>query len=67
MVGGIQQGTDRATLALCRAAIAGHATLDVAKAAGRALDEITSYLADQRRRNLVIASAAKGRPRWPAE
>jgi methyl-accepting chemotaxis protein len=59
MVGGIQQGTDRAVSAMQSSNSRAHATLDVAKAAGQALDEIAEAISQINERNLVIASAAE--------
>jgi methyl-accepting chemotaxis protein len=59
MVGGIQQGTDRAVSAMQSSNSRAHSTLDVAKAAGQALDEIAEAISQINERNLVIASAAE--------
>ncbi|WP_341305188.1 methyl-accepting chemotaxis protein [Pseudomonas sp. TMP25] len=59
MVGGIQQGTDRAVNAMQNSNSRARSTLDVAKAAGQALDEIAVAIAQINERNLVIASAAE--------
>lgn len=59
MVGGIQQGTDRAVNAMQNSNSRARSTLDVAKAAGQALDEIAVAISQINERNLVIASAAE--------
>lgn len=59
MVGGIQQGTDSAVNAMQNSNSRARSTLDVAKAAGQALDEIAVAIGQINERNLVIASAAE--------
>lgn len=59
MVSGIQQGTDRAVSAMQNSNIRARSTLDVAKAAGQALDEIAAAISQINERNLVIASASE--------
>ena len=59
MVSGIQQGTDKAVNAMQSSNSRARSTLDIAKAAGLALDEITAAIAQINERNLVIASASE--------
>ncbi|SEM47022.1 methyl-accepting chemotaxis protein [Pseudomonas sp. ok272] len=59
MVGGIQQGTDQAVSSMQRSNTLARSTLDVAEAAGRALDEIAVAIAEINERNMVIASASE--------
>ncbi|SIQ95457.1 methyl-accepting chemotaxis protein [Aquipseudomonas alcaligenes] len=59
MIGGIQQGTERAVGAMQQSAGRTGATLELAQAAGRALDEIAQAISSINERNLVIASASE--------
>ena len=59
MVSGIQQGTDKAVNAMQNSNSRARSTLDVAKAAGQALDEIAAAISQINERNLVIASASE--------
>ncbi|MBU0808161.1 methyl-accepting chemotaxis protein [Pseudomonas sp. MIL19] len=59
MVSGIQQGTDKAVNAMQTSNNRARSTLDVAKAAGQALEEITAAISQINERNLVIASASE--------
>ena len=59
MISGIQQGTDKAVSAMQNSNSRARSTLDVAKAAGQALDEIAAAIAQINERNLVIASASE--------
>lgn len=59
MISGIQQGTDKAVNAMQSSNSRARSTLDIAKAAGLALDEITAAIAQINERNLVIASASE--------
>jgi len=59
MVSGIQQGTDKAVSAMQNSNSRARSTLDVAKAAGQALDEIAAAISQINERNLVIASASE--------
>jgi methyl-accepting chemotaxis protein len=59
MVSGIQQGTDKAVNAMQNSNSRARSTLDVAKAAGQALDEIAVAISQINERNLVIASASE--------
>jgi methyl-accepting chemotaxis protein len=59
MVGGIRLGTDQAVSAMHTSNQRARATLDVAKAAGSALDEIAVAISAINERNLVIASASE--------
>ncbi|MGE6791150.1 methyl-accepting chemotaxis protein [Pseudomonas guineae] len=59
MISGIQQGTDKAVNAMQNSNTRARSTLDVAKAAGQALEEITAAISHINERNLVIASASE--------
>ena len=59
MIGGIQQGTDQAVSSMQQSNTRARSTLDVAKAAGTALEEIASAFTLINERNLVIASASE--------
>lgn len=59
MIGGIQQGTDQAVSSMQRSNTLARSTLDVAEAAGRALDEIAVAISEINERNMVIASASE--------
>jgi methyl-accepting chemotaxis protein len=59
MVGGIRQGTDQAVSAMQNSNQRARSTLEVAKAAGGALDEIAVAISAINERNLVIASASE--------
>ncbi|NMX62537.1 methyl-accepting chemotaxis protein [Pseudomonas sp. WS 5059] len=59
MIGGIQQGTDQAVSAMQQSNGRARATLDIAKSAGTALEEIASAFTLINERNLVIASASE--------
>ncbi|MES2819028.1 MAG: methyl-accepting chemotaxis protein [Pseudomonadota bacterium] len=59
MVSGIQQGTDKAVSAMQSSNARAHVTLEVAQAAGKALDQIAVAIGEISERNLVIASASE--------
>ena len=59
MIGGIQQGTDSAVDSMQQSNVRARATLDLAKSAGTALEEIASAFTLINERNLVIASASE--------
>ncbi len=59
MIGGIQQGTDHAVSAMQNSNTRARSTLDVARAAGEALDQIAQAISQINERNLVIASASE--------
>jgi methyl-accepting chemotaxis protein len=59
MIGGIQQGTERAVSSMHNSNQRTGSTLALAQAAGLALDEIAQAIASINERNLVIASASE--------
>ena len=59
MIGGIQQGTDRAVQAMQRSKDQARSTLVVAEAAGEALNQIAAAIATISERNLLVASASE--------
>lgn len=59
MISGIQQGTERSVSSMQNSNQRAHSTLDVARAAGDALENITRAIASINERNLVIASASE--------
>ena len=59
MVAGIQQGTDQAVAAMQASNDHAHSTLDIARAAGEALGQITAAIGNITERNLIIASASE--------
>ena len=59
MIGDVHQGTDRAVQAMQASNQRARRTLDVARAAGEALDDITRAISQISERNLVIASASE--------
>ncbi|MGP6460994.1 methyl-accepting chemotaxis protein [Pseudomonas parakoreensis] len=59
MIGGIQQGTDSAVNSMQQSSLRANSTLELAKAAGEALEEIASAFTLINERNLVIASASE--------
>ncbi|MHA3738259.1 methyl-accepting chemotaxis protein [Pseudomonas sp. Eth.TT006] len=59
MIGGIQQGTDSAVSSMQQSSVRAISTLELAKAAGEALEEIASAFTVINERNLVIASASE--------
>ncbi|MDR9862092.1 methyl-accepting chemotaxis protein [Pseudomonas baetica] len=59
MIGGIQQGTDSAVSSMQQSNVRASSTLELAKAAGAALEEIASAFTLINERNLVIASASE--------
>ncbi len=59
MIGGIQSGTERAVTAMQSSNGRTRSTLDVAQAAGVALEQITQAISAINERNLVIASASE--------
>ena len=59
MIGGIQHGTDQAVSAMQHSNTRARSTLEVAKAAGTALEEIASAFTQINERNIVIASASE--------
>lgn len=59
MIGGIQQGTDSAVSSMQQSNSRARSTLELAKSAGMALEEIASAFTLINERNLVIASASE--------
>ena len=59
MIGGIQQGTEEAVSSMQQSNSRAHSTLEVAKAAGVALEDIATAFTQINERNLVIASASE--------
>ncbi len=59
MIGAIQSGTDQAVSAMQNSNSRASATLEIAQAAGGALDLITQAISSINERNLVIASASE--------
>ena len=59
MIGGIQQGTEEAVSSMQQSNSRAHTTLEVAKAAGVALEDIATAFTQINERNLVIASASE--------
>lgn len=59
MISGIQQGTDLAVSSMQHSNTRARSTLDIAKSAGTALEEIASAFTLINERNLVIASASE--------
>lgn len=59
MIGDVHQGTDKAVTAMQASNERARATLEVARTAGEALDEITRAISQISERNLVIASASE--------
>jgi methyl-accepting chemotaxis protein len=59
MIGGIRQDTDEAVNAMHSSNSLASATLDVARSAGEALEEITQSISQINERNLMIASASE--------
>ena len=59
MISGIQQGTDQAVNSMQQSNIRARSTLEIAKSAGMALEEIASAFTLINERNLVIASASE--------
>lgn len=59
MIGDVHQGTDKAVLAMQTSNERARTTLDVAKTAGEALDDIARAISQISERNLVIASASE--------
>ena len=59
MIGGIQNGTDRAVQAMQHSNDQARSTLVIAQAAGQALDEIAAAIATISERNLLVASASE--------
>jgi len=59
MVSGIQHGSTQAVNAMENSSSRAQSTLDVARSAGNALEEITRSIGEISQRNLVIASAAE--------
>jgi methyl-accepting chemotaxis protein len=59
MIGGIQQGTDSAVSSMQQSNSRARSTLELAKSAGSALEEIASAFTLINERNLVIASASE--------
>ncbi|WDR34517.1 methyl-accepting chemotaxis protein [Pseudomonas serboccidentalis] len=59
MIGGIRQGTDSAVSSMQQSSLRANSTLELAKAAGVALEEIASAFTLINERNLVIASASE--------
>nr|WP_089042710.1 methyl-accepting chemotaxis protein [Pseudomonas fluorescens] len=59
MISGIQQGTDQAVNSMQQSNTRARSTLDLAKSAGMALEEIASAFTLINERNLVIASASE--------
>ncbi|AGA87002.1 methyl-accepting chemotaxis protein McpS [Pseudomonas sp. SCT] len=59
MIGDVHQGTDRAVQAMQVSNERARTTLDLARAAGEALEEIAAAISQISERNLVIASASE--------
>jgi len=59
MIGGIQSGTEKTVTAMQNSNQRARSTLEVAKAAGQALEQITEAIAMINERNQVIASASE--------
>ena len=59
MIGGIRHDTDEAVTAMHSSNSLASATLDVARSAGEALEEITRSISQINERNLMIASASE--------
>ena len=59
MVAGIQSGTHEAVISMARNTERTQSTLELANAAGEALNQITASIAQINERNLVIASASE--------
>jgi methyl-accepting chemotaxis protein len=59
MIGAVHQGTDKAVQAMQTSNQRARSTLDLAQAAGEALEEIASAISQISERNLVIASASE--------
>jgi methyl-accepting chemotaxis protein len=59
MIGGIQQGTDKAVTAMQSSNQRARSTLELAQSAGVALDQIATAIGQISERNLVIASASE--------
>nr|WP_181297390.1 methyl-accepting chemotaxis protein [Pseudomonas sp. Q2-TVG4-2] len=59
MIGDVHQGTDKAVQAMQASNERARSTLDVARTAGEALDNITRAISQISERNLVIASASE--------
>ena len=59
MIGGIQDGSERAVTSMQNSNGRARSTLEVAQAAGVALEQITQAIASINERNLVIASASE--------
>lgn len=59
MVSGIQQGSSQAVASMQNSSLRAQSTLEVARSAGDALEEITRSVSEISDRNLVIASAAE--------
>ncbi|WP_339100338.1 methyl-accepting chemotaxis protein [Pseudomonas atacamensis] len=59
MIGGIQQGTDSAVSSMQQSNSRARSTLELAKSAGSALEEIASAFTLINERNLIIASASE--------
>src|SRR3546814_14365587 len=61
MIGSVHQGTDKAVHAMQSSNERARTTLEMARAAGEALDGITSAISQISERNLVIASASEAK------
>ena len=59
MIGGVQQGTNQAVNAMQNSNSRARSTLDIARAAGEALERIARSTATITERNLVVASASE--------
>jgi methyl-accepting chemotaxis protein len=59
MIAGIQQGTDTAVCSMQQSNVQARSTLEAAKAAGSALEDIASAFTQINERNIVIASASE--------
>lgn len=59
MIGDVHQGTDKAVQAMQASNERARSTLDVARTAGEALEDITKAISQISERNLVIASASE--------
>ncbi|WP_313088778.1 methyl-accepting chemotaxis protein [Pseudomonas sp.] len=59
MIGDVHQGTDKAVMAMQTSNERARATLEIARTAGEALDDIARAISQISERNLVIASASE--------
>ena len=66
MIGGVHQGTDKAVSAMHVSNERARTTLEMARAAGEALDGITAAISQISERNTVVPVRRKSRLRLPA-